>query len=199
MLTLPGGIVSLLEEGRFAIRYLIRFDLGSGATGVWNDTFPLSYGGVTYGPLAGNMQLSEVRASSDLDVDRVRVTVSNLQNAVTAVIANEVWHQRPCTLFVAFLNDAGDVQHVQARFAGFLDMAELSDAANGLSTLTMTIESNARELSRSSGRIRSDADQRRVSATDGFFKHASNANADAQIYWGRKGPQYPSKAVIRKR
>lgn len=199
MITFPLEIQNLIEAGSFSIRHMLRVDLASGATGIWDGAYNLSYGGITYGPLPLNMAVSEIRASSDLDVDRVRVTVSGLQAQARALIDNEIWHQRPCTLFVAFLNDAREVQHVQAVFAGFLDTAPLTDAAGDLSTLVMTIESNARELSRSNGDIRSDASQRRRGVNDGFFKHTANANADSQIYWGRKGPQYPSKAVIRRR
>lgn len=199
MITFPLAIQNLIEEGRFSIRYMLRVDLESGATGIWNGSYDLGFGGVTYGPIPLNMTVSEIRASSELDVDRVRVTISGLQPAGVTLISNEAWHQRPCTLFVAFLNDAREVQHVQAAFAGFLDTAVLTDAADDLSTITLTIESNARELSRSNGDIRADASQRRRGANDGFFKHTANANADSQIYWGRKGPQYPSKAVIRRR
>ncbi len=199
MITYPLGIQNLINEGRFSIRHMLRVDLASGAVGLWDGAYSLLSGGVTYGPLPLNMTVSEIRASSDLDVDRVRVTISGLQSGARSLIDNEVWHQRPSTLFVAFLNDAREVQHVQAVFAGFLDTAPLTDAAGDLSTLTLTIESNARELSRSNGDIRADASQRRRGANDGFFKHTANANADSQIYWGRKGPQYPSKAVIRRR
>lgn len=193
MLTLPSGIQTLLESGRFAVRYLVRFELASGAQGAWNDTFSLTHSGLVYAPLGGNFDVSEVPASSELDSDRVRVVVSNLSNQVTTVIANEQWHQRPCTLFVAFLDDAGNVQHVMTRFSGVLDEVEIADAADGQCALTLSIESNSRELNRASGDTRSDASQRRRLSSDGFFKHAAYAAADTDIYWGRKGPQFPAK------
>lgn len=197
MLTLPTGIQDLLDEGRYAIRYMILVEKDGGDEGVWNGAYSLSSGGVIYTPLAGNMVISEVPASSNLDSDRVKVDVTHLLPAVAGILDNDDWHQRPCTLFLAFLDDGGEVQHVMARFSGFLDTAEITDVADDLCTLSISIESNARELSRASGRTRNDADQRRVSATDGFFKHAANANSDANIYWGRKGPQYPTTAKKR--
>lgn len=193
MLVLPLAIQDLLESGRFAIRHMIRFELGSGPGGVWNDAYTVSYGGISYAPLAGNMSISEIPASSDLDSDRVRVTVSNLSNQVTTIIATEQWHQKPCILYLAFLDDARAVQHVIPRFSGILDDVEISDGANETATITLTIESNARELSRSNGSTRGDATQRLRSATDGIYKHAANASVDNDIYWGRKGPQYPAK------
>lgn len=194
MLSLPTGISDLLDEGRYAIRYMILVEKDGGDVGIWNGAYSLLSSGVTYTPLAGNMIVSEVPASSNLDSDRVQVQVTHLLPAVAGILDDDDWHQRPCTLFLAFLNDAGGVQHVMARFSGFLDTAEITDAADDLCTLSISIESNARELSRANGRTRNDADQRRVSATDGFFKHAANAASDTSIYWGRKGPQYPAKA-----
>lgn len=193
MLTLPTDVLTLLDEGRFSVRYLVRFDLDGGAAGVWNDTYSLSYSGVTYAPLAGNLIFDGVPGSAELSSENVRITVTHLLSAVTTVIAGEDWHQRACTLYVAFMNDDGSVLHVEPFFSGFLDDASISDAANDLNTLGLFIESNNRELNRATGRTRSDADQRRVAATDGFFKHAANANADTDIFWGRKGPQSPTR------
>lgn len=193
MLTIPSGVQDLIDAGRFQLRWMIKFQLDTGATGVWNDTYSVTHESVTYAPLGGNMTFDAIPGSTNLASDRVQVTVTHLLPAITTVIANEIWHQRPATLYLAILDDAQAVQHVIPRFSGFLDEIEISDAADDLIKLTMTIESNNRELSRSSGAVRSDASQRRRSATDGFFKHAAAANADANIYWGRGGPQKPKK------
>lgn len=193
MLIIPNGVRDLIDAGRFSLRWMIRFDLDTGPSGIWNDTYPLAYESVTYAPLGGNMQFDAIPGSIGLSSDRVQVTVTHLLPAITIVIAEEQWSQRPCTLLLAIMDEAGNVQHVMPRFAGFLDEVELSDADGDLIKLTMTIESNNRELNRSSGRVRSDADQRRVLSTDGFFKHVATANSDTNIYWGRKGPQQPKK------
>lgn len=193
MLTLPDEVLDLLDEGRFSVRYLVRFELDSGAAGVWNDIYTLSFGGLSYAPLAGNLLFDGVPGSSELSAENVKISVTNLLSAITTVIAGEDWHQRPCTLYVAFMNADGSALHVEPFFSGFLDDASISDAAGDLNTLGLFIESNNRELNRATGRTRSDADQRRVAATDGFFKHAANANADTDIYWGRKGPQSPTR------
>lgn len=194
MLSIPPSVQAMIDEGRFSIRVMIRFDLDSGATGIWNDTYPVTFEGVTYAPLGGNVDFDGIPGATTLSSESVRVVVSNLQSAVSAVIAGETWHQRPCVLFIAFMSESGQVAHVMPWFSGFLDDASLSDAAGDLAALSIFIESNNRELNRSNGRTRSDADQRRVSAGDGFFKHAANANADTDIYWGRKGPQSPAKS-----
>lgn len=198
MLSIPLAVQDLVEAGRFSIRWMVRFDLESGPAGIWNDTYAITFEDVPYGPLAGNMDFSEIPGSAELASDKLSIIVSNLASAVTTIIASEIWHQRPATLYLAIMDDAGLVAHVIPRFSGFLDEVEISDAANETATLTLTIESNNRELNRTTGRARSDSDQRRISATDGFFKHAASAAADVNITWGRRGPQQPKQTKQKK-
>lgn len=193
MLSIPSNIQTLLDGGRFSIRWLVRFDLDSGATGVWGDTYFVTVAGVTYAPLGGNIQVDAIPGQVSLGASSVAVTVTNLLSAVTTVIAGEDWHQRPASVILAILDDAGAVQHTITRFSGFLDEIEISDAAGDLCTVVFKIESSFRELNRATGRTRSDGDQRKISATDDFFKHAANANTDTDIYWGRKGVQPVAK------
>ncbi|WP_072389894.1 hypothetical protein [Hyphomicrobium sp. CS1GBMeth3] len=191
MLTLPPEVIALVESGRFAIRHLLRVDLDGGSEGLWNGSYPLIVSDVTYAPLAGNMVVEEVPGSVNLDAERVQVRVSGLSPAVTGVLDGVAWHQRPTVLSVAFMNEAGSAVHVLPRFSGFLDHLTISDVADGVCEIVVEVESNNRGLYRSSTRVRSDNDQRRVSATDGFFKYATAAAIDVQIPWGRKGEQYP--------
>lgn len=191
MLSVPTLIADLIDTGRFSVRWLIRFDLDEGAGGIWNDTFTLTHAGVDYAPLAGNLVFDAIPGSVELAADRVVCTVSNLLPAVTTVIASEDWHQRPATLLMAIMDEAGNAQHVMEQFSGFCDGVELRSAADDTVTVEISIESNNRELNRSNGRTRSDADQRRVLVSDGFFKHAAAANADANITWGTRGTQQP--------
>lgn len=192
MLSLPSEVIDRLNSGRFSIRRMIRFDLDAGSEGIWNDTYTvLDEDEVNYAPLAGNMEFDPVPASSALAADFLRVRVSGLSPAVHDFIDGTAWHQRPATYFVAFLDEAGEIIHMIPRFSGFVDTAPVQDQADGTCVLTINIESNNRQLSRSSDCVRSDSDQRKRSATDGFYKYTGTANTDVQINWGRKGPQYP--------
>lgn len=191
MLTIPTEVADLLHAGRFSLRWMLRIDLDAGAEGLWTGTYSTTIDSVTYAPMAGNMTLDPVDASSELDADQLKVTLTGLQSAVTSVLDGVAWHQRPATVYLAFLDGAEAIVHAMPGFSGFLDVLTIQDSAEGLSTIEAIIESNNRELGRSSGRVRADADQRSVFATDGFFKFATAANTDVEIAWGRKGPQYP--------
>lgn len=192
MLSLPSNVLALLEEGRLSVRYMLRFELDGGAEGLWNDSYSVIHEGVTFLPMGGNLIVDAIPGNSDLSSDAVSVTISGLDPNVADILENETWHQRAVTVYRAFLDDNGMVLDARAVFSGFLDEVRLTDAEGDMVAAILSIESNNRELNRSTGRMRSDNDQRaHGGASDGFFKHATNAAIDTDIYWGRKGPSSP--------
>lgn len=189
MLTISETLANLLDEGRANIAWAIRFDLDSGSTGLWTGEHTISIDDVVFAGLSGNIEFDAITSQSALAADRVSVKIGYLSSAVTTIIAGEIWHQRPAYLIQTFVDDAGAVVESITRFAGFLDDLELTDADGDTRVVTLHLESNNRELSRSTDRVRSDPDQRRVSSGDTFFAQAASSNANAQIYWGSKGVQ----------
>lgn len=192
MLSIPSEVQTLVESGRFAVRLMIRFDLDDGAQGLWNDNYDVTVDDCPYYGIGGNLQTDEFSGSASLDVDNLDFQITGLSSEARAVIDNENWHQRPATVLIAFLDDSGVVIYTLPRYSGFLDSCQFVDQADGTSVLHVIIENNNRELDRSTGRIRSDSDQRSVGgSTDGFCKYVATANSNTDIYWGRKGPQSP--------
>lgn len=190
MKSLPSGVLSLLESGRFAVRTMLRVDLVSGPAGVWSDAHDIVFEAVTYKGLAGNMTVDPIASTSDLNSDQVRVTLSGLDPDALAIVDDSDWYQRPAVVYDAYLDAAGAVIHVEPAFVGFLDTAARSDRAGQPATIELAIESTSRELSRSNGRTYSNSDQRAVGgATDGFLKHLAQSNSDTNIYWGREAPR----------
>jgi hypothetical protein len=70
---------------------------------------------------------------------------------------------------------------------GRLDELKTSETVGGAAAIQISVEGAARGLGRRGGRSRSDADQRLVNPTDGFFKNVSFA-AQKTLYWGGKKP-----------
>lgn len=192
MLSIPSNIQTLVESGRFAVRLMIRVDLDDGAQGLWNDNYNVTVGDCTYNGIGGNLQTDAFSGSAALDVDNLDFQITGLATEARTIIEDTDWHQRPASVLLAFLDDSGAVQHTMVRYSGFLDSCQFVDQSDGTSTLHVIIENNNRALDLSSGRMRSDADQRSVGgSTDGFAKYVAQANTDTDIYWGRKGPQSP--------
>jgi hypothetical protein len=193
MLSIPSGIQTLVESGRFAVRLMIRVDLDDGPQGLWNDLYDVTVDDCTFVGIGGNLQTDAFSGSAALDVDNLDFQITGLSSEARALVDNENWHQRSASVFIAFLDDAGAVQHTMVRYSGFLDSCQVVDQADGLSLIHVIIENSNRALDLSTGRVRSDADQRSVGgSTDGFGKYITSANSQAgEITWGRKGPHSP--------
>lgn len=190
MITLPSGVLAGLESGRFSIRHMLKASLTSGAYGLWNAEYDVLFGGVTYKPLAGAMEVESIPGSGDLRAEQLRVTLSGLSTDALALVDDNEWHQRPAVVYTAFIDDAGSIAHAEPVFTGFIDQAVRSDQAGDVSTLVVTLESSDRELDRSSGRQYSDADQRQHGgATDTFLAQIATSNANTDIYWGQNTPK----------
>lgn len=78
--------------------------------------------------------------------------------------------------------------HVFTR--GRVDTVSTRESIGQSAAIEVAIESAARGLGRRGARMRSDADQRLINSTDGFFKSVSIAGQKT-LYWGGKRPSTP--------
>lgn len=189
MISLPQYVIDGLEGGRFGVRRMLKAYLTSGTYGLWNGAYDASLDGVTYKPLASNMDVDLIPGSGDMRADQVTITLSALSTDALAMMQDGEWHQRQAVVYEAYVDDADMIAHAAPVFAGFIDQAVHTDRAGDISTLVITLESSNRELDRASGRLNSDSDQRQHGdATDTFFVQAPTSTANTDIYWGQASP-----------
>lgn len=189
MITLPASVLSLLDEGRTRVRGMILFNLGGGNYGFIKAAAPFTWSGITYQP-GGIIEVSDLSAGSGMVAQAFTLTLSaspddGLTPQVLRTIEAEDYRDRPVTIYDAhFHPDSNALLHVQAMMRGYIDTIDHEEDAKGY-TLTASCESRALDYTRTNGRKRSDADQRRRSANDRFYEHASTRGRE-EIYWGRK-------------
>lgn len=180
------SVIDLIESGRFAVRQMLRVELVGGAEGIWNGAHDIVFESLTYHGVAGCMAVDPLPASTEMDADRVRVTISAIDPDALSVVRDADWHQRAATVYDAYLDEAGSVVHVEIAFTGALDSVTRADEENGSATLELSIESPNRELHRSTARVYSNSDQRMVGGpNDGFLRRLATDNAITDIHWGR--------------
>lgn len=188
MRTIAGGAAAAIATGRFGKRNALRIDMPDGAVGFWDDGWDMSHEGVTFYGLGGAMVISPFGSAADLASRVVDVTLSGLDYQLASLVVAEPWHQRPVTIYEAIIPiDAPQTVYLDVWFTGILDQLNPTDKPGGTASLTAKCESLSRELGRRGARTRSDADQRQISSTDGFYKHAAVAGNTA-ISWGSAVP-----------
>lgn len=96
---------------------------------------------------------------------------------------------RPVVLWRLIYDGAGArLLHAAVFLRGRIDRANSEDVPGGTSTIVLGVEAAVRGLGRRSERMRSDADQRLISPTDGGLRRIAYAG-EKSIYWGGKPPQ----------
>lgn len=134
------------------------------------------------GTLGGAEQAAEVVLAADDPEVFAGLDLTVLRN-VPAVIWRLVFDGSGTTLLQASVFLRGKV-----------DDAPLVETPGGDSRITVTIEGAARGLGRRSARMRTDADQRTISATDGGLRRVSHAG-EKVIYAGGKPPVRAGAAI----
>jgi hypothetical protein len=126
MITLPESTLALLDEGRASIRGLMRFDFGTGIYGFTTMSRPFTYAGLEYLP-GGVIQAEDISGSLGFEASGLTITLAEapddgLTPAVLATIEQEDYHQRPVTIFDAYLHpDTGALLIVEPVYRGYVD------------------------------------------------------------------------------
>lgn len=187
MKTFSAEALAALASGNVIVTGAVRFGLAA-PVGFWGGYGTLAIGADSFtglgdrglaalssGTLGGSEQgavltLSGVdpNVAADLDLLEVR--------GVTAVLYRLLFNGSGSTLL-----------HAGVFLRGRVDSAALEETPAGTSTLRIGIEGSARGLGRRSERMRSDADQRLISATDGGLRRVSFAG-QKDVYWGGQPP-----------
>lgn len=185
--------LDLLDEGREAVAGMIRFDLGEGSFGFIQRPSLYIYGGLTYQPVpAGIFSVSDLSGATGTAAHGFAIELSEsgedgLTPAVILNIEDYDYRDRPATIYDLKMHpDTGAVLGDPVPMkSGYINaIRHREDPSRGHIAV---IECEGREIdySRTNGRIRSDADQKRRTPGDRFLEHAGTAGR-IKLNWGKE-------------
>ncbi|KQZ31729.1 hypothetical protein [Caulobacter sp. Root1472] len=195
MFVYPEAAQAALDDGTALAVGAVKLALTTGPWCVWGGHGPLILSGDTYvgigdrglvsvaGGQLGGAEQGATLSLSGVDPDALALVDTLTVRGAAAVLWELLFNQTGSTLLSARVVQRGQV-----------DRLTVEDQIGGASTVTAAIEGAVRGLSRSSGRMRTDADQRLVVGTDGGFKAVSYAG-EITLNWGGKPPQRAASAL----
>lgn len=185
-------------QARDFIWFTVR-DRATGAPyseGYWSDLHTVSAQVVS--PVAGTVtrtwygagaliQIGAIIRSANPVVQTVEIQLSQIDDRIADLIRGYDPRQGRVEIYRGLFNPLTGVlvSPGYARFYGFIDGTPITTPAEGgTGSVRVVCRSHTQEFSRSNPSIRSDADQRRRSATDDFYRDVSTAG-ELEIWWGQ--------------
>ncbi len=170
-------------------------DVGTVSAQVINPDTGMSATRTFYG--SGTLvQVSDVPLVANMTVQTVTIRMSQVSERVEDLIRTYDLKQGRVELYRGLFDPVSRslVSPAVCRFVGFVDTVEIQTPAEDEDGgVTLTCTSHTQEMTRSNPTTRSDADQKRRSATDNFFADASVVG-DWEHFWGKTSGTISTKA-----
>lgn len=188
--------LAALAAGNVSFRLLAQFELDDGTYRFGNHTpgeLESALGQSWYG-VGGLATVQGFTTATGLAADEVTIQVNGAmvmapppEYANTAswfrdILTRDMNNRRATIYELILQEDTGAPLHADKMFAGPIDRTPLDPKKP---ELAIRIRSNRQALQWSNGRTRSDADQRRIAATDGSLRHVGDVAArKGKMPWG---------------
>lgn len=162
---------------------------------VWGGWHPITFDGRTFDPI-GDRGLAQVMGGALGDAaQNITLTLSGIEPDVLEMLDATGLQGAPAVLWRLIFDQSGNTLldfDVWAR--GRLDTVEREEEIGGEAKITAQLETAAKGLGRRGARMRSDADQRLIDPSDGFFKNVSFAG-EKNLHWGGRRPARAASAL----
>lgn len=184
-------ILALYDERRVVITGMIRVDLGEGAFGFIHSVDSYDFNGLTYAPIPrGIISISDYGATTGTTAAGFQVRVA--ENPDVGAPANSLmqiedydYREKPITCWNLHTHpDTGVRIGVEGTHEGYISHIEHTVDPDIGPIMVLHCETEAIELSKSNGRLRTDEDQARRSAGDLIYSNAGNSGRE-KVDWGR--------------
>lgn len=183
-----------IEKGEAVVHGAVRINCDPVVT-VWSGAGRISIDGEVYEGL-GHRGLAQISAASlGSAASSVSLKLSGIDPTVLELLDADELRSAAAIVYRLIFDSSGTQlldAHVFTR--GRVDQVPTDETIGGEASIGVTIEGAARGLGRRGGRMRTDADQRLVKATDGGFSRVSFAG-EKTLYWGGQRPARVDSAI----
>lgn len=134
------------------------------------------------------ISIADVPLVANLTVQTVPIVMSQVDAAVELVVRGYDLRQAGVEVYRGLFNPSTRqiVAPALCRFVGFVnEVTIITPEEGGVGSITLSCVSHTQEMTRANADTRSDASQRRRSATDNFFQDTTTIG-EVEFFWGRK-------------
>ncbi len=187
MKTLAPAALAALEAGTAIVSGAVEIAC-TPVVRVWGGWHELTFDGRTFLPI-GDRGLAQVAGGALGDAaQNITLTLSAIDPETAALLDATELKSAPAVLWrLIFSGDGNTLLDFDVWARGRLDTIMRDEQIGGTAAIAAQLETAAKGLGRRGARMRSDADQRLIDASDGFFKNVSYAG-EKTLYWGGRRP-----------
>ena len=162
---------------------------------VWGGPHEITLGGETFLPVGDRGLVQVVGGALGDAAQNITLTLSGIDPETAALMDATGLAGAPTVLWRLIFDEAGaSLLDAGVWARGRLDTIIREEEIGGTAKITAQMETAAKGLGRRGSRMRSDADQRLIDPSDGFFKNVSYA-AEKTLYWGGRRPARAGSAL----
>lgn len=181
---LTSAFAEALQADVINLAYFASFAFSGGTVRFWSGTGQISWSGSTWTGAGNLADFSPVEESRIPEAPGMRFTLNGIDSSILGLALTEQYRNRPCSLFMAVMNENFNTVVASYRmFGGRMSTMLLEDGGN-TGGIVIEAENELADLMRVNAFRYTDAHQTRVFPGDTGLRYV-NAVANRKILWGR--------------
>jgi hypothetical protein len=167
---------------------LMKAEFDSGDVLAWTGYGTITFGGDSYLGVGDFGSVDKVEESADVRANGAVLTLSGIPSSLVVTALTEDYQGRPITLYLGLLNltSGALIDHPYATLSGRMDVMTIQEGAD-TATISLTVENNLIELTRSKERRYTHEDQQIDYAGDLGLEYVAGLQ-EKPLNWGVPNP-----------
>lgn len=181
---LDAAALAAISGAKVVEVHLVELELDTTTLRMTDAYRDLDWNGANYYRGGNLLGISDINDSAALTVSEVTVTLNGVNQAMTALVLQEQYLDRPLTIRRGYLDAQGELVSVHTLFTGHVNRpAIVDDPTSGTSTVALTVGNIWVDFERRPGRTTNHEHQQSFFPGDRGFEFAAEVFKD--LPWGR--------------